>query len=146
MVQFYYNRLRNNRIKGISLGLVVILANALATYLYYVLAGKDNVSVFIVVIISFISIGLFYLLGLIDFGQIIEKNTAGQISTFYRLGPKKLKFKTLGEILSTELTQDKEKHYCLTVETTNGHVLVLEKHATANEANERLEELRMTIT
>jgi hypothetical protein len=145
MGQFYYNRLRNNRIKGMSLGLVVMLTNLFAIYFYYLIAGQDNVSVFIVVLISFISMGLLYILGLIPFGQVLEKTATGHISTSYKLGTQKLKVKTFGHLANSGLTQDKEKYYCLILKTTNGHNLTLERYPTLSEANERLEELRMTI-
>ena len=128
-----------------SLGLLVMLSNVLAIYFYYLVVGKDNVSVFVVVAISFVAMGLLYVMGLITFGQVIEKATDGQITTFYQLGTQKLKFRKLGQLVSSGLIQDKENVYCLTVKTSDGQNLILEKCPTLNEANERLEELRMQI-
>jgi hypothetical protein len=128
-----------------SLGLVVVLTNILAIYIYYELAGKDNVSVFVVVAISFAAMGLLYILGQIAFGQVVERASDGQVATFFRLGTQKLKFKKLGQLVSSTLTQDKEKYYCLTIKTSDGDGLILEKYPTLAEANERLEELRMRI-
>jgi hypothetical protein len=145
MGQFYYNRLKNNRIKGMSLGLFVVLINILAIYTYYVFAGKDNVSVFVVVAISLAAMGLLFIVGQVAFGQVIEKANDGQVTTFFKLGTKKLKFKKLGQLVSSSLTQDNRKYYCLTIKTDDGHDLTLEKYPTLNEAKERLEELRMRI-
>ena len=128
-----------------SLGLLVMLSNMLAIYFYYLVVGKDNVSVFVVVAISFVAMGLLYVMGLITFGQVIEKATDGQITTFYQLGTQKLKFRKLGQLVSSGLIQDQENVYCLTVKTSDGQNLILEKCPTLNEANERLEELRMQI-
>ena len=128
-----------------SLGLLVMLTNVLAIYLYYIFAGEDNVSVFIVVGTSFAAMGLVYIFGQIAFGQVIEKTDDGQLITFFQLGTQKLKMKKLGQLVNSSLTQDKERYYCLTIKTTDGDDLTLEKYPTLSEGNERLEELRMRI-
>lgn len=79
-------------------------------------------------------------MGQIEFGQVIEKASYGHIVKFFRLGTQKLKFKKLGQLVNSSLTQDKEKYYCLTIKTSDGSDLMLEKYPTLAEANERLEE------
>lgn len=145
MGQFHYNSLRNNRIKAIALGLIVMWTNVLVIYSYYVTAGKDEVNVFYVVTISVLAIGLSYMLGLIPFGQVMEKGADGQVAIYYKLGKQKLKSRTLGKFVSANLQQDPKKFYCLTVKIAGAQILVLEKYPTLIEANERLEEFRRQI-
>lgn len=131
--------------KAISLGLLVTSITVAAIYLYFVLAGKDDVNVYFVVAISFMAIGLLYTAGRITFGQVVEKNHDGQIAIYYKLGKLKLRYRTLGRLMQATLEQDAKRYYCLTIKTTQENIVVLEKYATLNEANQRLTELQTQV-
>lgn len=145
MGQFYYNKLRNNRIKGTFLGLLVMLINVITIYVFHVTVKKEETTVFHVVAISFIGMGLLYLLKMIPFGQIIEVIDDGHFATYYRLGTKKLKYKTFVKPVHLTLQQDTSRYYCLTVKAGDGHSAVLEKYPTLSEATGRLNELRTIL-
>lgn len=144
MSHLYYNRLKNNRIKGIALGVLAILM--LGSFILYInTIDKKDIRVYYGLFFSILLMGVSYLLGQIPFGQILETTDNKDIITYYKLGGFKFNVKDLGRPKSVTIEQDLNKYYCLTLNMPDGKRSSLEKYSTLAEANERFSELKEII-
>lgn len=89
-----------------------------------------------------IIIGVIFLISRIPFGQVMELQGEYNLSTFYKVGPLKLKYVRLGKIDTITLEHNPSRYYCLTIKTSEGETLMIEKYPNLNEANERLNEFK----
>ena len=143
MGQLYYNRLTNNRIKSIALGLILIAANSLMIYIVALrTADGKPTNTFFTVLLAFIISGLVLIVGLIPFGQVIESHDRNEFTTYYRLGRLKFKQQNWDKADNLSLEQDQRRYYCLTIKTANGQILQMEKYPTLDQADERLKEFK----
>lgn len=143
MTQVFYNQLRNSRIKNVGLGVILLLMAALLLYIISMRASNGKpTNAFYSLLFTAIIIGFVFLLARIPFGQVIESTDKRKFSTFYKLGGLKLKLEIWDEVDKISLEQDVNRYYCVTIKTTSGKTLVLEKWPTANYANTRLNELK----
>lgn len=143
MGQIFYNQLRNNRIKSIILGALILLMNALMLYIISVRAANGRqINIFYSLLLTVIITALVFLIGLIPFGQVIESLEKNKFSTFYKIGRFKFKHEMWDKVDNVTLEQDQNKYYCLTIKMTNGQTLITEKYPTLNEANTHLNEYK----
>ncbi len=143
MRQINYNQFQNVRIKNIVLGLILFLIDGLTIYVVSLRAadGKPT-NMFIGLLIVFIINGLVFFLGLIiPFGQVIESK-GKEFETYFKLGRLKFKRKQWGQADNVSLEQDKDRFYCLRIRTDDGKTFEIEKHATLDIANIRLNEFK----
>jgi hypothetical protein len=144
MKQLYYNRLTNNRIKSVALGIFTILLFGLFL-LYINTVDKNVVTVYHGLSFSILLLVISFGLGQIHFGQILQITNEKKISTYYKLGGLKFGLKTFDRPKSVTLEQDKSKYYHLTLKMLEGQTLTLEKYSTLSEAQERLAEFEKVI-
>lgn len=144
MGQLYYNRLINNRIKSVALGIFAILLFGLFI-LYINMVDKNVITVYHGLAFSFLLIVVSFLLGQIPFGQVLQATNEKNIAIYYKLGDLKFKHKILGRPESVILEQDSNRYYHLTLKMPDGQSLALEKHSTLSEANERLLEFKKVL-
>jgi len=143
MRQFYYNQLRNNKIKSIALGALALIVNVLILYLFTLkVRHGENISIFHLTTISFIGVAFIFLFGFMGFGQVLEVVNETKFVTYYRLGRLRIKYRSFNTPTSVTLEQDRKKYYLLTIKMTDGQSLALEKHATLKQANDRITELK----
>jgi hypothetical protein len=143
MRQVSYNRLKNARIKQISLGTILILTICLTLSIVSIrTADSKPTSTFYTLLFSFGIPGLVILIGLIPFGQVIETLDNKKFATFYKLGRLKFKYQTWDKADPVTLEQDQRKFYCLTIKTADGQTLLMEKYPTLDQADERLKEFK----
>ena len=141
----FFNRLRNARIKNITLGLLCILPILLIWPRLLNNHSELSKIYFITTFgIPYLVMGLLLLL---PFQQVIESISDVEFQTYFQIGWLKVGVKTYSkeDIKQVVLQQDRNKIFCLTVKIANHEDWVLEKHPTSRIAEERLDELRSTI-
>ncbi|MBS1952212.1 MAG: hypothetical protein JST37_14500 [Bacteroidetes bacterium] len=143
MGQIFYNQLRNNRIKSIALGTLLLLMNALMLYIISIRANNGRpTNTFYALLFTAIIVGFVFLIGLIPFGQVIESLDKSKFLTFYKLGRLKFKQEIWNKVDKVTLEQDQNRNYCLTITMSSGQILVIEKHPTLDVAKVRLDEFK----
>ena len=146
MGQFYYNRLKNNKIKSIALGGLSTSFTIAALYSFNLLSEKGkNITVFHAAIASLLCFGLLLVFSWAKFGQVIKIIDERTFATYYELGNYKIKYRAFQRPAQATLEQDRDRYYCLAIRTNAGQGFILERHPTLREANERLEELKTII-
>jgi hypothetical protein len=146
MGQLFYNQLKNNRIKNITLGVILLVTNGLMLYVLSRSATEGNpTNSFLPLLLCFIIVGLVFLIGLIPFGQVIDSKD-NEFSTYFKFGRLKFKQQKWARAENVILEQDQKRFYCLIIRTDNGKTLQIEKYPTLKEANVRLVEFNKLFT
>ena len=142
MKRFYYNRLRNNRIKSICLGVFGLILNGVIIYLTALGIIKN---VFVAVSISFLIIGVVWLLAFIPMGQAFELTNSSKLLFYYQLGPYKLWPKQFSGPSNISIEQDQDQYYILKL-SGPGLNRILERYPTLAEINECNDQLKKILT
>ncbi|NOS91900.1 MAG: hypothetical protein HOP30_08255 [Cyclobacteriaceae bacterium] len=145
MAQVNINILRNNRIKNLALGGLLLISMILS---FTFVASNFNATkpiakseAMLIIIVPILVIGV---LAFIPFGQILESNN-GKLILYYRLGSLKFRTKNMGKARAILLEQDELKYYCIRIQLINGDLIDMEKHSTLDWATIRYEEYKKLI-
>lgn len=121
--------------------MIVLLVNLGIIYgLSLRIQQGNNITVFHGLSIGFVGLGLVLLFTSIRVGQVVEVN-ATNFATYYHAGRYKIKDQSFSRPAKVTLHQDRDRYYCLRIETSDGKRLALERYPTLREGNERLNEL-----
>jgi hypothetical protein len=140
MKRFYLYRLRNNRIKNICLGIVGLMLNGVIIYMATLGIIKN-----VVVSISFVVLGVVWLLAFIPMGQAFELTNSANLLFYYQLGPYKLWSKSFSGPPNISIEQDKDRYYILRL-SGPGLSRILERCPTLAEINECNDHLKRMLT
>lgn len=136
-----FNRLKHNRVKSITLGLVMIGGLFLFTT-QFIENTKNQVptSFWVMFVIYLFPVLLFYFMPM---RQVVELLDKSEFATYYKFGWLKLNYKTYSmDGDAVVIKQDDKKYYCLTIRTQTNGDIVIERYPTLDTVTERANDLK----
>lgn len=141
-----YNRLKNNRVRNIILGLTMIFGTFLFKNRFIDNTKNDIGANFLLLLIIYLFSVLLFLF--IPIRQVIETLNKSEFVTYYQLGWFKLNYKLYSKQDSDVVTinQDDKRYYCLTVRTQNEGDIIIERYPTLDSVQIRASELKELLS
>ncbi len=145
MSQLHINIVRNNRIRNLVLGGLLLMSMALSfSFVVSDISETGTINKIEALLMITVPLILIGALAFIPFTQILESNE-NELSLYYRLGAIKFGNRIIGKAKAILLEQNELKYYCIGIQLINGDVIAMEKHPTLDWATIRYEEYKMLI-